>query len=101
MEDASVFSRELNDNIEDDPAKPKEPKNGNDKGPKNKDVAPTNQTHFSPSDPDARLTTKPGKPMRLYYRSQMSVDTASHCITYIQAFPGNASDNISLPKILK
>ena len=100
LEDASVFSRELNDNTEDEPAKPKEPKSGNNKGPKNKDVAPTNQTHFSPSDPDARLTTKPGKPMRLYYRSQMSVDTASHCITYIQAFKGNEADNSSLPVML-
>jgi hypothetical protein len=39
--------------------------------------------------------------MNLYYRSQMSVDTASHFITYIQAFPGNAADNISMREILK
>lgn len=100
MEDASIFSRELNDNIENEPTAPKKPEDGNDKGPKNKDVAPTNQTHYSPSDPDARLTTKPGKPMRLYYRAQMGVDTASHCITYIQAFKGNEADNSSLPLML-
>lgn len=100
MEDASVFSRELNDNMEDEPSEPRKSKGGNDKVPKNKDVAPTNQTHYSPSDPDARLTTKPGKPMRLYYRAQMGVDTASHCITYIQAFKGNEADNSSLPVML-
>jgi transposase len=100
MEDAAVFSRELNDNSEDESAPSEKPKgaNKNDQGKKS---APVNQTHYSPSDPDARLTTKPGKPMNLYYRAQMSVDTASHFITYIQAFKGNAADNVSLPKILK
>ena len=38
--------------------------------------------------------------MRLYYRAQMSVDTASHYITYIQAFKGNQADNTSLPLML-
>jgi transposase len=108
MEDASVFSRELNDNSEDEPAAPEKPKTPEDdnKGgqgkpdKKNKKSAPVNETHYSPSDPDARLTTKPGKPMRLYYRAQMSVDTASHYITYIQAFKANQADNTSLPVML-
>ena len=108
MEDASVFSRELNENSEDEPKapeKPETPKNGSQGGggkadKKNKKAVPVNETHYSPSDPDARLTTKPGKPMRLYYRAQMSVDTASHYITYIQAFKGNEADNSSLPLIL-
>jgi len=39
--------------------------------------------------------------MNLYYRSQISVDTASHFITYIQAFPGNAADNMSLREVLR
>ena len=99
MEDASVFSRELNDNSGDGPVTPEEPKDDN-KGGQAKKAAPTNQTHYSPSDPDARLTTKPGKPMKLYYRAQMSVDTASHFITYIQAFKGNEADNSSLPVML-
>jgi len=108
MEDALVFSRELNENSEDEPKapeKPETPKNGNQGGrgkadKKNKKAVPVNETHYSPSDPDARLTTKPGKPMRLYYRAQMSVDTASHYITYIQAFKGNEADKTSLPLIL-
>jgi transposase len=99
MEDASVFSRELNDNSENEPGPSEKPKGGNnnDGGKKS---APVNQTHYSPSDSDARLTMKPGKPMNLYYRSQISVDTASHFITYIQAFPGNAADKISLREML-
>lgn len=108
MEDASVFSRELNDNIEDEPVVPKKPKTPEDdnKGgqykmdKKSKKSDPVNETHYSPSDPDARLTSKPGKPMRLYYRAQMSVDTASHYITYIQAFKGNEADSTSLPVML-
>lgn len=100
MEDASVFSRELNDNIEDEPVPSEKPKGGNKNDP-GKKSAPVNQTHYSPSDPDARLTMKPGKPMNLYYRSQISVDTASHFITYVQAFPGNAADNASLREMLK
>lgn len=103
MEDASVFSRELNDNIADVSVKqegPEDNNNKNDQEKKGKKAAPKNQTHYSPSDPDARLTTKPGKPMRLYYRAQMSVDTASHFITYIQAFKGNETDNTSLPAML-
>lgn len=99
MEDASVFSRELNENSEDEPVAPQKPKDGNKGGP-GKKAESINQTHYSPSDPDARLTTKPGKPMRLYYRAQMSVDTASHFITYIQAFKGNEADNNSLPVML-
>lgn len=99
MEDASVFSRELNDNIETDSVVPEEPKNGN-QGDQGEKAGPTNATHYNPSDPDARLTTKPGKPTRLYYRSQMSVDTASHFITYIQAFKGNEEDKVTLPVML-
>lgn len=107
MEDASVFSRELDENSEDEPKVPEKPetKDGNKggqgkSGKKNPKAAPVNETHYSPSDPDARLTTKPGKPMRLYYRAQMSVDTASHYITYIQAFRGNEADKTSLPAML-
>jgi transposase len=99
MEDASVFSRELNDNSEEKQEPSEKPKGGNKNG-QGKKSAPVNQTHYSPSDPDARLTTKPGKPMNLYYRSQVSVDTASHFITYIQAFPGNAADNTSLREMI-
>ncbi len=99
MEDASVFSRELNDNSEEKQEPAETPKGGNSGG-KSKKPDPVNKTHCSLSDPDARLTTKPGKPMNLYYRSQVSVDTASHFITYIQAFKGNEADNTSLREMM-
>lgn len=94
IDDARLYVQELTDNTESDPEPPSE--NKDKKGSKRV----SNQTHFSPSDPDARLTRKPGKPVNLYYKSQLSVDTASHFITYIQAFPGNSADNMSLPEVL-
>lgn len=99
IEDVFTYSRELDANSEDVPAqKPAKtkgkPKNKGDKKPF------SNGTHYSPSDPDARLTKKPGKPFDLYYKSQVSVDTDSHFITHIQAFPANAADNTSFPNIL-
>lgn len=94
VDDARLYIQELADNAEPDPDPPTE----NDD--KKATGRASNQTHFSPSDPDARLTKKPGKPMNLYYKSQLSVDTASHFITYIQAFPGNSADNMSLPEVI-
>lgn len=99
MNDAQAYSKELNANSEDEPetTSPKKDKDQED----DEKTSRSNQTHYSPSDPDARLTRKPGKPYRLYYRSQVSVDTESHVITYIQAFPGNKADNMCLPEMLK
>jgi transposase len=94
MDDARLYVQELTDNTEPDPDPPTE---NNDKKTTKRI---SNQTHFSPSDPDARLTRKPGKPVNLYYKSQLSVDTASHFITYIQAFRGNSADNMSLPEVI-
>jgi transposase len=94
MDDARLYLQELTDNTEPDPDPPTE---NNDKKTTKRI---SNQTHFSPSDPDARLTRKPGKPINMYYKSQLSVDTASHFITYIQAFPGNSADNMSLPEVV-
>lgn len=45
----------------------------------------SNKTHYSPTDPDARISVKPGKPRKLNYLSQMSVDAAHHVITDISA----------------
>ncbi|NMH89999.1 transposase, partial [Flavivirga algicola] len=38
----------------------------------------SNKTHYSPTDPDARISVKPGKARKLNYLSQLSVDTAHH-----------------------
>jgi hypothetical protein len=50
-----------------------------------KKIARNNRTHHSPTDGEARLAQKPNKLFGLYYLSSMSVDTASHVITHIQA----------------
>lgn len=97
--DVFAYSKELDAHIEDvsveNPSKKKDStKNKGGKKPF------SNQTHYSPSDPDARLTKKQGKPFDLYYKSQVSVDTDSHFITHIQAFPANSADNMSLPEVL-
>ena len=36
----------------------------------------SNHTHYSPTDPDARISTKPGKPRNLNYLGHVAVDTA-------------------------
>jgi hypothetical protein len=41
----------------------------------------SNHTHYSSTDPDARISTKPGKARNLNYFGQLSVDTAHHVIT--------------------
>jgi hypothetical protein len=46
----------------------------------------SNKTHYSPTDPDARIAVKPGKPRELYYSGQIAVDTEHHVITHAQTF---------------
>ena len=38
----------------------------------------SNKTHYSPTDPDARISVKPGKARKFNYQSQLAVDTAHH-----------------------
>jgi len=45
----------------------------------------SNKTHYRPTDPDARISVKPGKARKLNYLSQLSVDIAHHVITDIGA----------------
>jgi transposase len=60
----------------------------------------SNHTHFSTTDPDARVAVKPGKPRQLNYLGQLSVDTASHVITCIQADYADKKDSQCLPSLL-
>src|SRR5215218_7619523 len=60
----------------------------------------SNHTHFSLTDPDARVAVKPGKPRQLNYLGQLSVDTASHVITCIQADYADKKDSQCLPSLL-
>ena len=61
----------------------------------------SNKTHYSPTDPDARISVKPGKARKLNYLSQLSVDTANHVITDIRAYHADGKDNQQLPDIVK
>jgi transposase len=61
----------------------------------------SNKTHYSPTDPDARISVKPGKARKLNYLSQLTVDTAHHVITDIQAYHADGKDNQQLPDIVK
>jgi len=53
----------------------------------------SNKTHYSPTDPDARISVKPGKARKLNYYSQISVDTDHQIITQIQADLADKKDN--------
>ena len=44
----------------------------------------SNKTHYSPTDPDARISVKPGKARKQNYMSPLSVDTGHHVITDIK-----------------
>lgn len=59
----------------------------------------SNKTHYSPTDPDARISVKPGKARKLNYLSQMSVDTLNHVITHIHADYADKKDNQCLEYI--
>lgn len=57
----------------------------------------SNHTHYSSTDPDARISTKPGKPRQFTYSAQTSVDTHHHVITNILADYSDKRDSQSLP----
>ena len=59
----------------------------------------SNKTHYSPTDPDARIAVKPGKPRELYYSGQIAVDTAHHVITHAESFTADGKDCRDLIKI--
>ena len=61
----------------------------------------SNHTHFSSTDPDARVAVKPGKPRQFNYLGQLSVDTAHHIITCIQADYASKKDSQCLPSLLQ
>lgn len=70
-------------------------------GAKNKGSRYTsNKTHYSPTDPDARISVKPGKARKLNYSSQLSVDTGHHVITDIKAYHADGKDSQYLPDIV-
>ena len=61
----------------------------------------SNHTHYSSTDPDARISTKPGKPRNLNYSGQISVDTSNHVITGAIADYADKRDSQSLEKLCR
>ncbi|SDX44399.1 IS1182 family transposase [Aequorivita viscosa] len=61
----------------------------------------SNKTHYSSTDPDARISVKPGKARKLNYLSQLSVDTAHHVISDIKAYHADGKDNQQLQDIVQ
>jgi len=61
----------------------------------------SNHTHFSKTDPDARISVKPGKPRQMNYSAQTSVDTKSHVITNILADYSDKRDSQSLKQVVE
>lgn len=60
----------------------------------------SNHTHYSPTDPDARISTKPGKARQLNYAGQIAVDDAHHVITAACASSAGHKDSQNLAEIL-
>lgn len=60
----------------------------------------SNHTHYSPTDPDAKISTKPGKARQLNYAGQISVDDAHHVITGACASSAGNRDSQNLADIL-
>ena len=60
----------------------------------------SNKTHYSPTDPDARISVKPGKARALNYLCSLAVDTAQGVIRHVQADLADSRDSLHLPRLL-
>jgi len=60
----------------------------------------SNDTHYSPTDPDARMSVKPGKATAMNYLGEISVDTGSHMITHAQVFTAEKVDSQCLAAVV-
>lgn len=60
----------------------------------------SNHTHYSPTDPDAKISTKPGKPRQLNYAGQLAVDDANHVITGACASTAGSKDSAIFTEIM-
>lgn len=59
----------------------------------------SNKTHYSPTDPDARISIKPGKARKLNYHCSLAVDTAEGVISHVQTDFADGRDSQYLPDI--
>lgn len=61
----------------------------------------SNKTHYSPTDPDARIAVKPGKARNMSYLASVSVDKAQGVIAHMQADLADGKDNQFLISIVE
>jgi transposase len=97
LDDAIVFTNQLK---EVDPEEKKDNGQFPDK-PQMKAQKRSNANRVSTTDPDSKMSVKPGKVMKLNYLSQLSVDTSSYIITSIGAFHANKKDCQCLDAVLE
>ena len=60
----------------------------------------SNKTHYSPTDPDARISVKLGKARALNYLCSLAVDTAHGVISHVQADLADSRDSVHLPQLV-
>jgi hypothetical protein len=61
----------------------------------------SNKTHYSPTDPEARISVKPGKARALNYLCSLAVDPAAGVISHVPADFADARDSAHLPGLVK
>lgn len=99
MADIATYADEFNQGSEYQvPLKKVEGPRNEDEGTKSNKVS--NKTHYSTTDPDARISTKPGKPYQLNYYGQIAVDDAHHVITAANADFADKSDSQCFEKVV-
>ena len=97
LEDAMVFTGQLKDGV---PDENEQDEQFPDK-PEMKPQKRNNANRASTTDPDSKMSVKPGKVMKLNYLGQLSVDTSSYIITSIGAFHANKKDCQCLDAVLE
>lgn len=60
----------------------------------------SNHTHYSSTDPDAKISVKPGKARQLNYSGQLTVDDANHVIVGACASSSGSKDSVIFPEIM-
>lgn len=60
----------------------------------------SNHTHYSATDPDAKISVKPGKARQLNYSGQLAVDDANHVITRACASTSGSKNSAIFPDIM-
>jgi transposase len=97
MDDATAFTDQLKkDEPEEDATNDQLPNKQQDSKAKKR----SNVNRTSTTDPDSRMSVKPGKVTKLNYLGQLSVDTDSYVITSIGAYHADKRDSQCLDAVL-